>query len=268
MISATALQVGAALRGVDFRLPQGSCAAVLGSNGSGKSTLMAALAGLIPPDAGSVTCPRPSAYLPEGCPLDGWVSVRRWLRLAEGLPGWEPAVGAALIAALPIPLNRTPDQLSQGQRVRLGLILTLGRRAPVYLLDDPFLGLDPMAQVLAEGFISDRAVDATMLIASQDASASERLCSHLLFLKQGRAAWCAPVESWRERFRRVRVRGPAEVVDSLGVLVLHAERRGAVTELLVDDPSGTAEFRLRAAGARVDPVALPLDELLLAMAAA
>lgn len=266
-VGAAGLTLGGALRDVSFSLPVGSCTAVLGANGGGKSTLLAALAGVLPPDAGQVFCAGPAAYLPEGCPLDGWVSVRRWLAFAERLPGWEPQVAARLMTALALPLDGGAAQLSQGQRVRLGLIMTLGRRVPVYLLDDPFLGLDPMAQVAAERFIAERSADATVLIANQDAAASERLCSHLLFLRAGGLGWCAPMESWRERFRRVRVYGPANTVDSLGLLVLHAESRGRTVEVLLDDPTGTAEDRLRARGVRVEAVPLPLDELLLCMVA-
>jgi len=176
-------------------------------------------------------------------------------------------VASRLTTALSLPMDRGASQLSQGQRVRLGLIMTLGRRAPVYLLDDPFLGLDPMAQVAAERFIAERAADATVLIANQDAAASERLCSHLLFLRSAELSWCAPMEAWRERFRRVRVRGPASAVESLGLLVLHAESRGRTIEVLLDDPTGSAEDRLRARGVRVEAVPLPLDELLLCMVA-
>ena len=267
-VSVRGLVVGEALRGVDFELPHGACGGVLGANGAGKSTLLWAVAGAIRPDAGSIACRRPAAYLPEGAPLGGFVKVRRWLALARRLPGWEPAVGEALIQALELPPNAQASQLSQGQRVRLGLIMTLGRRAPLYLLDDPFLGLDPIAQVVAERFIAERAAESCVLLANQNASASERLCSHLLFLRGGRTVWCAPIESWRERYRRVRVRGPEAAVRGLGLMVLHAERRGGATDLLLDDPSGVAERRLRIAGATVEAVPLPLDELLLGVVAA
>lgn len=259
------LMLGNALHDVSFSLPVGSCTALLGANGSGKSTLMATLAGVLPPDAGEVYCAGPAAYLPEGCPLDGWVSVRRWLSFAEQLPGWEPQVAARLLTAMNLPMSHGTSELSQGQRVRLGLIMTLGRRAPVYLLDDPFLGLDPMAQVIAERFIAERAADATVIIANQDAMASERLCSHLLFLSAGKVSWCAPMESWRERFRRIRVYGPLSSLDNLRLSVLHAEARGRTTEVLLDDPTSSAERQLRARGVHVDPVPLPLDELLLCM---
>ncbi len=265
---ARGLHLGGVLRGIDLDLPEASCAGVMGLNGAGKSTLLSVLAGVVQPDEGHIEAAAPVAYLPEGCPLDPWISVRRWMSLARRLPGWEEDIGGALIRELPLPQGRSAGQLSQGQRVRLGLILTLGRRAPLYVLDDPFLGLDPVAQVVAERWIAHRSAEATVVMASQHAGATERLCSHLAFLREGELMWCAPVESWRERFRRIRVRGDETALRALGMLVLHAERRGQVTEVLLDDPGHSAEARLSAAGCRVERVPLPLDELLMGMVAA
>jgi ABC-type multidrug transport system ATPase subunit len=118
-----------------------------------------------------------------------------------------------------------------------------------------------------ERAIADRAADATVVLACQHAAAAERLCDHLLFLRKGGLQWCAPVDAWRERFRRVRIRGDLDAVHELGELALHVERRGQALEALLDDPAGVAEARLRIAGAVVEPLPLPLDELLMAVAA-
>lgn len=265
-VSARGLTLGRDLRGVDFDLPLGSCTAVLGPNGAGKSTLLGLLAGVLVPDAGQVQCLGPISYLPEGLPLDSGLRVRDVLGLVRRLPGWEPRVADPLLTALDLPLRHRTEALSQGQRVRLGVALTLGRRARTYLLDDPFLGLDPMAQVVVERAIAERAAEATVLLACQHAAAAERLCDHLLFLRKGGLRWCAPVDAWRERFRRVRIRGRLDAAHELGELALHIEQRGATLEALLDDPAGVAEARLRVAGATVDPLPLPLDELLLAVA--
>lgn len=259
--------LGASLRDVSFDLPLGSCTAVLGPNGAGKSTLMGLLAGVLVADAGSVSCLGPVSYLPEGMPLDAGLRVRDAFAVIRRLPGWEPRVADPLLTAFDLPLQRRMDALSQGQRVRLGVALTLGRRARTYLLDDPFLGLDPMVQVHVERAIADRAAQSTVVLACQHAAAAERLCDHLLLLRGNGLQWCAPVDAWRERFRRIRIRGAVDAVHGLGELALHVERRGTTLEALLDDPAGVAEARLRVAGAVVEPLPLPLDELLMAVAA-
>lgn len=247
------------LDGVDLDVPKDACVGVVGVNGAGKSTLLAAMAGVLRPDVGSVERP-PVAYLPEGCPLDEGIPVHRWLTMARGLPGWEPAVGEAMIAAFALPPAAT--RLSQGQRVRLGLVLTLGRKMGAYVLDDPFLGLDPVAKVEAERWISLRAERARVLLAAQDLDAVERLCTHLVVLHRGRVAAAASVEDWRARYRAVRVVGPAPEVPAVW-----REHKGDGWELILDDADGALEDQIRRAGARVEPRPLRLDELLRRMVA-
>ncbi len=266
-VSAHALTLDRTLADVSFSLPSGSCTAVLGPNGAGKSTLLGLLAGVLRPASGTRSCQGPVSYLPEGLPMDGFLRVRAVVDLVRRLPNWDAAVAEPLLDAFQLEPGRRLDQLSQGQRVRLGVALALGRRARTYLLDDPVLGLDPMAQIVVERAITDRAAVATVVLACQHASAAERLCDHLMVLRRGGLVWCAPMESWRDRYRRVRVFGDVDLAATLGPMALHFEPRGASVVAILDDPTGTAEARLRAAGARVEPLAFPLDELLLAVAA-
>jgi ABC-2 type transport system ATP-binding protein len=242
------------LRDVDLDVPEGACVGIVGVNGAGKSTLLAAIAGVLPLDAGTVAAP-PLAYLPEGCPLDDGVPVRRWLALGATLPGWEPAFADEMLLAFDLPAGAT--RLSQGQRVRLGLVLTLGRRMPAYVLDDPFLGLDPVAKADAERFVAARAEGARVVLAAQDVDALERLCTHLVALHRGRVVAAGTLEEWRARFRAVRVVGPAPEVPALA-----RSRRGEALELLLDDPDGRHERALARAGAHVEPVAVRLDDVL------
>ena len=237
---------------------------MLGPNGAGKSTLLGLLAGALVPDAGTRHCLAPVSYLPEGLPLESGLRVRDVLSLVQRLPGWEPRVADPLQTAFDLPLKNRTSALSKGQRVRLGVLLTLGRRARTYLLDDPFPGLDPMVQVVVERAISDRAAEATVVMACQHAAAAERLCDHLLFLRKGGLQWCAPMEAWRARFGGAGA-GQPRGHPRAGELALHVERRGSPS--LLDDPAGVAEARMRVAGAVVEPLPLPLDELLLAVAA-
>jgi ABC-type multidrug transport system ATPase subunit len=252
------LTLGSVLRGVSLTVSPGECLGVLGANGAGKSTLLAALAGVLPSRA--VTGAGRWAYLPEGCPWDPGLPVRAWLALGATLPGWDPGFADRLLAALPIPAERDASRLSQGQRVRLGLILTLGRRAPGYLLDDPFLGLDPAAVAAAEEAIAERSADAPTVIAAQNSDALERLCTHLAVLDAGRLVGWGSTDTWRDRFRVLRVR--AAELPELPVRVLRIERVGAALEAIVDDPEGRVSALLRSHDLTVEELPLPLREVL------
>jgi len=266
-IEADGLTLKPALSDISFSLPLGSCTALLGNNGAGKSTLLGLLAGIYQPSAGRVRCLGPVSYLPEGFPIDDQLQVRHAIDLVRGTPGWEPRWVDPLLAEMALPAKSRVGSLSQGQRVQLGVALTLGRRVRTYLLDDPFLGLDPMARVRVERAIADRSADATVLMASQQAAVSERLCDGLMFLRDGRLVWCAPMEAWRSRYRRIRIRDHLDAVHELGELALAIRSAGDCLEVLLDDPACVAEERLVRAGAAVDTVPLPLDELLMAVAA-
>lgn len=264
-IALRGVTVGRVLRGIDLAVGPEDCVGVIGLNGAGKSTLVATMAGVIRPDAGSIEHAGPWAYLPEGCPLDPSIRVGRWIALARRLPGWEEGVGQRLIEAFALDPQAFAGQLSQGQRVRLGLILTLGREMPCYLLDDPFLGLDPVARTIAERTISERAEHASIVLAAQDTDALERLCTHLALLDGGQVLWSARVEDWRNRFRAVRLFTEGPITGQLQARVVAERQVGWARELVVDDEHHDLDRWLNTLGIEHEPLSIPMDELLTEM---
>jgi len=259
------VSVGAVLAGISAVIQPGACVGVIGVNGAGKSTLLATMAGVIRPDSGHIEGTAQAAYLPEGFAVDPAITVRRWLSLAAHLPGWNPDVGGAIAADMALPPRVTVARLSQGQRLRLGLILTLGRDAPCYLLDDPFLGLDPVGRTHAERWIARRSEDATVILAAQDAEAVDRLCTDLLLLDGGEVLGWGAIEEWRARFVAVRLTGADEAIAAVSGRVLHHRTRGSHHDLILDDADGQVRALLAAAGGRVVPAPLRLDELIAAL---
>lgn len=220
MITVKQLSVSPVLRGVDLHVSAGEVLALVGTNGAGKSTLLATLAGALRPNQGDIQRPPHWAWAPEGCPMDPGVPVRRFVALGARLPGWEPAVAARLSAALPVPLDRTIDQLSLGERTRLGLLLALARDVPLYLLDDPFLGLDPLARAAAQSAIVARAGPTrAILLATADLGSVVRLCTQLALLHQGRIIACDSIETWEQQAFAAGVSIEALVEERLSVTV-------------------------------------------------
>jgi len=133
------------LRDISFHVPGGGALLLLGANGSGKSTLLRLLAGLKRPDAGQVTwCGSEEmtvAYLGHRDAIKPGLTVRENLRLPARIGGG--AVEPALDAFGLLPLADLPARLlSAGQARRLALARLPLSRAPVWLLDEPTLGLD------------------------------------------------------------------------------------------------------------------------------
>lgn len=257
--------VGTILSDISAVIQPGACVGVIGVNGAGKSTLLAAMAGVFRPDAGEIEGTAHAAYLPEGFRVDPTIRVRQWLAMARNLPGWNPEIGGAIARDMGLPANVRVSGLSQGQRIRLGLILTLGRDTPCYLLDDPFLGLDPVGRTHAERWIARRSEDATVVLAAQDTEIVERLCTDLLLLDGGRVLGWGELESWRTRFVAVRVTGELQALRAVSGRVLQQRQRGPFHDLILDDADGQVRAVLSAAGVNVKPQPLRLDELITAM---
>jgi len=139
------------LQSITLTIPTGSRLALLGPSGSGKSTLLRLIAGLETPDAGEIVIngelvtrrpphKRGVAFLPQRVALYPHLTVEQNLavtkskRIAESLE----------LLQLQSLKARYPHQLSGGERQRVGLAKLLVAEAPIWLLDEPFSGLDPV----------------------------------------------------------------------------------------------------------------------------
>ena len=211
LLSGRGLRVGLSgrdvLRGVDVALAAGEIVGVIGPNGAGKSTLLRTLAGLLQPDAGSITV--------DGRDVRQWSASERALRLAY-LPqdhtvhwplasravvalGRAPhrgrasadddrrAIAQALAAVDATALaDRPVTELSGGERARVLMARALAQGSRVIVADEPTAGLDP-AHTLAL-FAHMRALAGEgrgLLLALHDLSAAARFCDRLVVLKDG-----------------------------------------------------------------------------------
>ena len=147
---------------IDLRVPEGVLMAVVGPNGAGKTTLIKAVLGLVPTAAGRVevyggplaTRRRDVAYVPQRGSVD-WdfpTSVLDVVLMGTyGSLGWIKRPGArererARAALDQVGMvdfaDRQIAQLSGGQQQRVFLARALVQDARVYLMDEPFQGVD------------------------------------------------------------------------------------------------------------------------------
>ena len=185
----------AVLQGVDLKVAQGEVTAVIGPNGAGKSTLLATIAGLVPPNAGSVRRSGRVALALQEAPLAS-TTVRRNLMLA--LRWWGEAANDAddrilrALAAFGIEdlADRRARSLSGGERRRVHLARALVVGASALLLDEPFAGLDASVRgdLLADlsGLVRDS--DRATVIVVHDRAEAWALADHVVVLLHGRIA--------------------------------------------------------------------------------
>jgi len=122
------------VEGID--LPCRGVVALIGSNGSGKSMLLRALAGLAECVVGRTWVRRPIAYMPEDSFSPPRARVADWL----WLNGVEPGAMESLLPRRY--LYSRIRGLSHGWRRFVELLGVLGNEAKIYLLDEPFTGMD------------------------------------------------------------------------------------------------------------------------------
>lgn len=189
---------GWALRNCDVTIDPSSITALVGPNGAGKSTLMAAAAGLIALTEGKITVggrlvdgrlDSRLGYLAQDKPL-----YRRW-RVSDMLAQtkdlnatWDERHGLRLVEEAGIPLDARVGTLSGGQRTRLALILVLGRRPALVLLDEPLADLDPLARLQVQQTLMAEVADTgmTVLLSSHILNEVRDTCDALLLLQDGR----------------------------------------------------------------------------------
>jgi ABC-2 type transport system ATP-binding protein len=182
-----------ALKGVSFEAHRGELLAVIGPNGAGKTTLLSILAGIRPPDSGSVTRPPGEVgWVPQQASLYRRLTVAENLRLfarLEKVPDTEGAVEMMLEqTAL---AERRGDQvgtLSGGNQQRINIAIGLLASPAVLLLDEPSAGLDPrQRERLWEFVLALAGAGTTVIFSTHNIAEAERYGGRLLVLADGEA---------------------------------------------------------------------------------
>jgi putative ABC transport system ATP-binding protein len=179
------------IRGVDLSVRPGADIALVGRSGSGKTSLLLALAGLLPPSAGSVqrfglhrrdigVVFQSPSLIPE---LSAVENVALPLRLTEEAgkqEAWERAAAALANLGIDSP-DALPGQLSGGQQQRVAIARVLVGRPRIVLADEPTGALDRLtARVVLAALRSLRdSVDGALIVATHDAEVAANLSTRV-----------------------------------------------------------------------------------------
>lgn len=187
------------LHGFDFSLSHGKITAVLGPNGSGKTTLIKSILGLVVPSGGEIFFDekpiykdweyrREIGYLPQIARFPENLKVYELFTLIEDIRG-EKGDSEELIQMLELNgfLNKKLRQLSGGTRQKVNIVLTFMFDCPVYILDEPTTGLDPIALIRLKDLILEKKRQGkTFLVTTHIMNIVEELADELMFLLEGK----------------------------------------------------------------------------------
>lgn len=132
------------LSGFSLEAGAGDVVWIRGANGSGKSTLLRLVAGLLSITSGQISLEGAVAIADENMALDANLTVEKALSFWAAMDGASPNIcETALVAMDLVGLAEVPVRfLSTGQRKRANLARLIASNAPIWLLDEPYNGLD------------------------------------------------------------------------------------------------------------------------------
>lgn len=193
------------LHDLTFEIASGEMVGLIGLNGAGKSTAIRHILGLMTPFAGEVQVAgvrldedgdryrRSCAYVPEQPVLFTHLTVREHLRFIATAYGMEQSDAQRRMDELAAAFRMTdaldslPDTLSKGMKQKTMLMSALLVRPPLLIIDEPLLGLDPLAiRGLLSALDEARASGSAILLSSHILPALERNADRLILLHRGR----------------------------------------------------------------------------------
>ena len=253
-----------ALDDVTWSIPVGARACLLGPNGAGKSTAIRLLQGAIEPTAGRVcllgtevngdgylAARRRTGIVPQGPGMYSDVTVGEYLGLAQRLYGRGEVARTEEAFGLAPYHGRMLAQLSGGFQRRVSLATALLAQPDLLLMDEPTVGLDPVATHDVHAYLKEAMEGRTTLLCTHNLSEAEALCDEVIILRDGKVLVQESLEDLRggvhPRLRLAAHQGPAALLDALERRGLHGSPDGENGGVLVPvvEPEATAPDLLR-----------------------
>lgn len=224
----------AAVDGLDLDVPKGCFFGFLGPNGAGKTTTIRMLMGLAPPTSGSIellglampehalAVKRQIGLVPDESLLFDHLTGAEFTEFVARIYGLERGVARERSRELLelFELDGEPRKLigeySKGMRKRVAMAAALIHRPELFLLDEPFEGVDAVgARLMKEILLEQVRHGATVFLTSHVLEVVERLCDRVAIIQQGRLVLSGTMAE---------LRSGSETLEDIFVRVVGAER--------------------------------------------
>ena len=222
------------IREIDLTVAEGEFFGFIGPNGAGKSTTIRTLLGLIAPASGRAyifgldivkqnkEILARVGYLPSEAVFYSGMRVGEVLKLSADLRGKDCGEEAVrLCERLQLDTSRKVEELSFGNRKKVGIVCALQHEPALLILDEPTSGLDPLMQREFYAILEERSKNgATIFVSSHILSEVQRYCRHAAIIREGRLlALDSTKKLGHTDTKRVRLRGAGRISDRLSSLL-------------------------------------------------
>ena len=212
----------AAVDGVSLKLEKGHIYAMLGPNGSGKTTWMKMAAGLIKPTSGevlfdgapvSIESRKHVAYMSTEPYFYSWMTVGDVGKYyADFFEDYSAERFETMLKQMELTEEMKTRNLSSGMMAKLKIAVTLARDARVYMLDEPFNGIDLLTRdEIRESILAAAGEEKLMLLSSHLVEEMEAIADRAVFMSRGKLVETVDLEkmlaetglSMSDRYREI-----------------------------------------------------------------
>lgn len=187
------------IENVSLSVEEGEFFGFIGPNGAGKSTLIRTLLGLISPSSGraeiygkdiitsKIENLRGIGYLPSETSFWKGMTVGEVLKFFAKMRGLDCSDEARVLCErLALITDRRIEELSLGNKKKVGIVCALQHKPSLYILDEPTSGLDPLMQQEFFNILKERNNDgATVFLSSHNLSEIKKYCGKAAIIRNG-----------------------------------------------------------------------------------
>lgn len=209
------------LKNISFEVAEGELVGLIGLNGAGKSTTINEIIGLLTPYQGKISLDgltleknqsdyrKKIGFIPETPSLYEELTLREHLETIA--MAYDLDVEAAMVKAQPLldmfrlseKLDWFPINFSKGMKQKVMIICAFLVDPSLFIIDEPFLGLDPLAIAdLTKLLTEEKVKGKSILMSTHVLDSAEKMCDRFVILHQGQVLAAGTLDQLRQSFGR------------------------------------------------------------------
>ena len=229
------------LHDISFEVKKGELVGLIGLNGAGKSTTIKHILGLLSPLSGKIEIDgetlnsseknyrKKVSYIPETPILYETLTLQEHIELMGKAYDVNPDELAARTKRLAKEMRMEkqlawfPSVFSKGMRQKAMILCALVTKTPLLIVDEPFVGLDPLAIRQLLQLFDEYKQDCAILMSTHILETAERHCDRFVFLHQGVVIASGTAAELRDAYRL----SPDATLDDIYVEAIASEERSS-----------------------------------------